>query len=382
MSNFIEEFKAGQLEKNKGLYMGEGLHNISKAINGVQRHRVYAVGSPPKIGKTTFVDYGYVISPYLDWLENHKDIELEWVYFSFEIDRISKEFDFTTYFLYHDFGIEKVVLDEGQTVTMNGQTKNVIDLSPDYLRGRLLDDNNNIIKVKPSILNAIKEVYTKRIIPLFGEYSTNGTLITPGKIDFIENRDNPTGIAKYLYKKAAAEGEFLYHYYGDNQKKIRGYVPNNNNKFTIVVLDHIRKCKSEQGFSMKQTVDKMSERIVEMKNLFSYTFVVVVHSNRNIADTERLKFAKDELYIQSEDLKDTGNLSEDSDYVLTMFSPNDERYHLTKHFGMNLKDSNNNPIYPHLRTIHLVESRHCSYPQHFRCNMRGNLKMFEQLKIN
>ena len=380
MNNFIESFKNGQKGKNKGLYLGPGLDNISKAINGVQRHRIYTVASPPKTGKSTFVDYGFVISPYLDWIENNPGIEIEWVYFSFEIDRVSKEFDFVAYFLYHDFGIERITLEEGQTITINNQKETVIDLSPDYLRGRLQDDNGNIIKVKESIVEAIKVVYEKRIIPLFGEYSSSGTQITPGKINFIENRDNPTGIWKYLIHKAEKEGDFIYEYFGENKKRIRGYKPLNPDKITIVVLDHIRKCVPERGFNMKQTVDKMSEMLVELRNLLSYTFVIVIHSNRNIADTERLKFAKDELYIQSEDLKDSGNLNEDSDFVLSMFNPNDDRYHLTKHFGMTIKDRNNNPIYPNLRTIHLIESRHCLYPQHFKTNMRGNLKTFEQIK--
>ena len=190
------------------------------------------------MGKSTFVDYGFVISPYLDWIENNPGIEIEWVYFSFEIDRVSKEFDFVAYFLYHDFGIERITLEEGQTITINNQKETVIDLSPDYLRGRLQDDNGNIIKVKESIVEAIKVVYEKRIIPLFGEYSSSGTQITPGKINFIENRDNPTGIWKYLIHKAEKEGDFIYEYFGENKKRIRGYKPRNPDKITIVVLDH------------------------------------------------------------------------------------------------------------------------------------------------
>lgn len=377
--NFIEEFKEGQKGKNKGFYMGEGFDNISKSINGIQKHRIYTIASPPKIGKTTFVDYAFVISPYLDWLDNHQDKEIDWVYFSFEIDRISKEFDFATYFLYYDYGIEKIKL-ENRTAIIGGKKQTTIDLSPDYLRGRLLDDKGNIIKVKPSILEVLKKVYNERIIPLFGEYSANGILLKKGKIDFIENRDNPTGLYKYLFKKAEKNGQFIYETYGDNKKRVRGYKENNPNKITIVILDHIRKCIPERNFTLKQTVDKMSEMIVEMRNLFSYTFAIVVHSNRNITDTERLKFSKDELYIQPEDIKDSGNISEDSDYVFTMFNPNDEKYHLNKHFGMNLKDRNNNSLYPNLRTVHLVESRHCYYPQHFRTIMKGNLKTFKQLK--
>ena len=46
--NFIEEFKKGQKGGNKGLPMGEGLMNVSKAINGVQRARMYGIAAPPK----------------------------------------------------------------------------------------------------------------------------------------------------------------------------------------------------------------------------------------------------------------------------------------------------------------------------------------------
>lgn len=46
--NLIEEYKKGQAGGNKGLYMGDGLENISKAINGVQRGRIYGVAAAPK----------------------------------------------------------------------------------------------------------------------------------------------------------------------------------------------------------------------------------------------------------------------------------------------------------------------------------------------
>ena len=75
------------------------------------------------------------------------------------------------------------------------------------------------------------------------------------------------------------------------------------------------------------------------------------------------------------------NLAEDADYLFTLFNPNDERYKLQKHFGLAIKDSKNNPIYPSMRTIHLVESRHCEAPQHFRVNMFGNIKKFESLTL-
>lgn len=45
--NFIEEFKKGQSGGNKGLPMGEGLINLSNAVNGLQKGRLYGVAAPP-----------------------------------------------------------------------------------------------------------------------------------------------------------------------------------------------------------------------------------------------------------------------------------------------------------------------------------------------
>lgn len=67
--------------------------------------------------------------------------------------------------------------------------------------------------------------------------------------------------------------------------------------------------------------------------------------------------------------------------MFTMFNPNDERYKLKKHFGVDIKDGNGNELYPRMRTLHLVENRYGDSPLHFRVNMQGNIKNFEKLEI-
>ena len=376
--NLIEEFKKGQKGSNKGLSMGKGLSNVSKSINGVQKGRMYGVAGASKSGKSTFVDYAFVIQPFLEAME--KNIPIEWIYFSFELDKVSKEFDFSAYFLFYDFQIEQVQLDDGITYTYGGITSNIVSLSPDYLRGRLLDDNGNIIKVKDSIKDALKIVYETRIIPLFGEYSENGIQIKKGLIKFCTEKDNPTGIYKYLKKHAAKSGKFIMSDAG-TFARIIGYQPDNTEKYTIVVLDHLRKCILERGWQMKQNVDKMLEYMVEIRNLCGYTFIPIIHTNRSIGDYNYIQFAKDELHPTSDSIKDSGNMSEDCDYLFTIFNPNDDKFKLQKHFGLQIKDSKGNPLFPYMRTIHLVESRHCIFPQHFRVDMLGNLKSFKQINI-
>ena len=78
----------------------------------------------------------------------------------------------------------------------------------------------------------------------------------------------------------------------------------------------------------------------------------------------------------------SGNASEESTHVITLFNPNDERYNLEKHFGLTLKDSNGVPYYPNLRSVHLVESRLVECPRHFHLLMEGNIKTFKSLSKN
>jgi hypothetical protein len=371
--NFIDEFNKGQTGGNKGIWMGDGLKNLCNAINGLQKGRLYGIAAPPKAGKSTLVDYGTFFEPYLYCLEH--GIPAEWIYYSLEIDRVSKEFDAAAFFLHRDFGITHITLPDG--VLKDGLDE--IGLDSDYLRGRLLDDEGKIIIISERVKNALIEVYETRIVPIFGEYSENGIQIKPGIVIFIETKDNPTGIYKYLQYHASLNGKFITT--GKEKfSRITGFKPNNPEKYTFVITDHLRKMIPERGWQMKQTVDKMIEYQVEIRNWTGYTFIDIIHTNRDMVNQERLRFAKDMLYPTSDDIKDTGNLAEDADYVITMMNPNDDRYNLQKHFGVDIKDSSGNPLYPDLRTLHLVESRHCKYPQHFKVNMMGGYKKFEQIK--
>lgn len=370
MSNFITKFNDGQQDLTRGIPFGRGLEQISLIMNGIQDHKIYGVAGPQKSGKSTLTDYAFVLEPYLYSLDT--GVKIQWVYYSFEIDRVSKEFDFATFFLHNDFGIEMIKLPPG--VLRDG--KDTIELSPQYLRGILMDDNFQPIKIDTYVYECLKQVYDNRIIPLFGEYSEEGIKISDGLIDFREGRENPTGVYKDMLKKAESEGTFI----KDNNEKYISYTPGESIT-TIVVVDHIRKLKLERNFQIKQTIDKMSEYMVILRNLLGYVFVPILHTNRNLTSGEKIKFAGQDLYPTADDLKDSGNLGEDCDYLLTIFNPNDDKYNLKEHFGFKIKDSHNNRLYPNLRTIHLVESRHCEFPRHFKVNMKGNFKKFEKLII-
>jgi len=349
VSNFMHEYEKGQAGGNRGLPM--------------------VIASAPKVGKSTLTDYSFLIQPYLHAVD--RGLNVKWIYFSFEIDRVSKEFDFASHFIHSDYGISVVELPPGATV----DGKRTVPLSSAYLRGRLMDDGGNVVRVRPEVENAMRLVYHNRISPLFGMYTPMGERLTEGFVDFVEERDNPTGIFNYLRDYAGRNGEFHTNAYG----RVLGYTPADPTLHTIVITDHLRKLKPERSFNMKQVVDKYSEYQVELRNWCGFTFVNIIHTNRSLGAGENIRFYGSELYPTSENIKDTSNLSEDADHVITLFDPNDDRYRLEKHFDLRIRDAQGNVLWPNLRTVHLVESRHCESPKHFKTEMLGNVKAFVPL---
>ncbi len=327
-----------------------------------------------KSGKTTFVDQAFVIEPFLYYQnlrlkEPDNPLRINWVYYSFEIDRVKKEFKYAAHFMYRDFGITSFE-HKGKTYQM----------SPRYLIGRLKDQDDELIPVSPEHEHMLQTIYKTRLIPMFGEYSITGKQLKKGAIDFIADRDNPTGLRNYLLHYGRENGEFVMEKYKTREKgvdtlkeRIIGYKPKNPNLFTIIVTDHMRKLKRERGFLMKDNVDKWVEYQVELRNWCEFTFVDIIHLNRSLASVERMKFAKDKLYPTGDDFKDTGNLSEESDYVLTLFNPRDEKYNLETHFDIELSN------YPNYRSVHLVESRDTECPQHLAMQMYGNINLFKSI---
>ena len=383
--NFKKRFKQGLKGQNFGL--PTGIKKIDIATGGIQKAAIYTIAAGPKVGKTTYADYAFLLSPYLYYLNelgkgNPNDIAVEWIYFSFEIDRVKKEFKLATFFMYHDYGVTEF------------QHKDEIrEISPNYLEGKLKDNDGEVIIPCEENQRMVLEIYEKRIIPLFGEYDEQGTQLKKGLVRFVENRENPTGLRNYIGRFAAENGKWIKKSYKtlvgtdpsgtpiyENREKREGWIPNNPRKYTIIITDHLRKLTQERNYSKKQIVDKYVEYQVEFRNWCGFTFVDIIHLNRNLSDISRLKYNSEFLYPTGDDIKETGNLSEDSDYVFTLMNPNDEKYGINKHFGLQIKSTSNDELYPGYVSLHLVESRDTECPAHFRTIMKGNVNVFESLE--
>lgn len=303
--NLPTVFKQGLEGYNRGLTTG--LPKLDVTINGIQRGQSIGVAASPKVGKTTLSDFCFVLSPYLDMQSKGTLDNVDWIYWSYEISRIQKEFKFVSFFMAHDFHQYTFIYKD-----------KLYGMNKEYLMSKQVHTNPNgiteFIKVSDEHSEMVREIYNTRIIPLFGGYDASGNKVPglEGKIDFIEELDNPTGMYKYLKAYAKKNGQMLetiYQTMGDKGKmesrtRVTGYRPTNPNKYTIIITDHIRKLRRERGFTMKDNIDKWLEYTTELRNQCGFTFINIAHMNRAISNIDRLKMMGEYIFPTGDDVKD------------------------------------------------------------------------------
>jgi hypothetical protein len=325
MRTFLEEVKFGMTGGYKGIF--GGMPRFDKFINNIQKSTYYLLGAQPKTGKTAILDHHWVLQPYLTGNKN-----INWTYFSYEIDRLEKMAKYCAYFMMIKHGI----IVDSNTILSRGEKK--------------LSESEYLL---------VEEIYKNEIIDLFGEYDEAGRLTKKGRIDFHQEKTNPTGIFNYMMAYAEKNGTFETEDYETKdetgktitKKRIIGYKENNPDLYTIIILDHIGLAKKERGFTKKENIDKLSEYFVFLRNLCKFTIVVVSQFNRDLGKVDRLKFSGEDLQPTREDFKDSGNTVEDASMVLAMFNPT--LYpHIKKHLSYDLSK-----IGKSYRSLHILDSR-------------------------
>lgn len=353
MEDFRIRFEKGLKKENSGLITC--MPDMSNAIDNIQKGIVYCVMGQPKSFKTKWVDTFFILHPYL----RNDPALLDYTYYSWEVTRINKVADWISFFFWEDYKIK-------------------------YTPSHILSRGTKTIKDHHRTL--VDTILEKRIIPLIGDYDAKGKKIKNGIIDFIEERDNPTGVAMYLKNKAENNGTIIYEDYTTKddfgktitKKRAVSYVDNNPNKYRIVIIDHVRKAKFERGYKMKENIDKLSEYCVDARNLYGYSFVNVIHSNRSISDNERTGAQNGRfLRPQTDDVKDSGNLLEDCNILIGLFNPYNYS-NIQSHFDYNLNKFEVNKKGKY-RSIHVLANRDGDAPLDFFMTVDGGNNQFREI---
>ena len=330
-----DEVEKGILGKTQGIPMSVARVNKFLSI----RKRIYTLlGGNGGTGKTSYVDSTYVLEPYEWLLQNQKksDIRIEWVYRCMERSITDKLAKWSCYKIWKDYGelIEPEVLMGWGERKINSRQKGMFD--------------------------ACEEYFT--------------TMQDSHIVNLISGQENPRGIFKHLEQYARERGK-------EEQisewEKI--YHPNNEHLIIVPVIDHAGKCRMETVDGMKSrkgTTDKLSEYMSIVRDRFQMSPVVISQFNRSIKSEIFSKQADPEPTQES--FKDTGNMYDDADVVLTLFNP--FKFKVYDHMGYDIQkfiDNTNGNNY--FRSLKLIKSSYSADDMRWALAFNGAVGQFSTL---
>lgn len=217
---------------------------FSSQYVGIERGTYYLITASTKGGKTQLTSFLFIFTPLL-FCYKYPSIDFRVIYFPFEEtpERVtSRWISFLLYELH--------------------------DIEVDYQT--LMSTSN--IPLEKSILNLINSEDIQKYLKFFEE-----------RVTFVEDEKNPTGIYKYMKNYAEENGTTYYTEYetkddfGMTQanKKFSHYIPKNPNSYTLFIADHCSLVDCERGFTLKQSIDKLSEYCVLLRNRYNLSPVLV-----------------------------------------------------------------------------------------------------------
>lgn len=122
---------------------------------------------------------------------------------------------------------------------------------------------------------------------------------------------------KVLYKETLSFAEKFGKWEESDGKKF--YVPNNSKQLLIGVIDHGLLLQPSEGRTVKEEIDICSSYMVTLKNKLNMSWFMLMQQNRDSTSMDRRKADLSEPGIN--DIKQTGNVAQDSDVVLQLFYP-------------------------------------------------------------
>lgn len=310
----------GEIDRGrKGLYEGldNGFHRLNKYLFGVQRGTYYTLVGPTGSGKTALTDSMFLYNPYM--YRDKQKIKI--IYYSLEITAVRKIIKFICRTVYEKYGV-------------------VLDINEALSRGKNRLADNMYEKIK-----AIKEFYE----PLE---------------DILEVKDHNAS-PKFIYKdlKSIAEKRGKFEEVGGRLI----YTANDPDEYVIVIVDHMGLIS---GADKKAVIDETSGYLVWFRNKCNYSPVMVAQLNRDSTSSDRRKTGFTD--IQLSDIKSTGNVAEDSNVVLSLFSPYREKIDNYKGYDIGvLKDR--------FRAASILKNRDSEAEKTIGLNFFGEIGLFNEM---
>lgn len=301
-----------------------GLPRFESVVPGIMKGKYYLITANTGVGKTQFTDSFFMYNPVNFVLNNNTDIKVKIFYYSLEIDKESKIIQGIAKKVYEDYGL---IIPHNTILSMN--------------KNRISEEQFQIIKSTREYFEKLEEFV----------YIYDSTM-------------NPYGIYKQLVDYAQTHGTFHYKTITRKIKNSEGeveevedrifdyYTPNNSKEYVIIIVDHAALLNSEQGLTIKGTIEKHSTNMVTLRNNFGYIPVLIQQqaAATEEIDTYKGQTLESKLVPSLYGLGETKLTGRDADIVLGLFSP--ARYELENFRGYNISKLQDN-----FRSLHVLKYR-------------------------
>jgi replicative DNA helicase len=270
-----EEIARGKRGLNTGIPFS-GFTTLSKHIKNIQQGRYDLIFAGTSIGKTAFVNSTYVYGA-IEYLQTNPGYvhNLEIIYYSLEIPPQDQMAKHIAALIWKDHGI----------LTSIDEIKSKGDM-----------------EISPEVEMLITE-YEEKMDEIQDKYL------------FYRSNLNPD----YLYKDLMGYAEKRGTVVRDENEFIIDYIPNDPSLITLIIIDHIGLIDLGKYASLKEAIDKISKTLVFFRNKFNFSPVVISQINRGSEQMDRRD--GDSWMPMLSDIKNTGNVAEDSNTIIGLASP-------------------------------------------------------------
>lgn len=263
-----------------------------KDFVGIEQKKYYLITAHEKSGKTQMFSYLFLYTA-LDYAYKHPDkVRLKVFYYPLEEDEQSIVLRYMSYLLY----------------TLSKKT---IRISPADL-----ESTNEEHVLSEDILKLLQtEEYRKRF-----EFFEKC-------VEFMDST-NPSGVWFDLNSYAESHGKSIYkeeEYQNRDtgemktRKKFDHYEADDPDEYVLIVVDHVSLLSQERNKTLRETINKLSEYMVTLRNKFNYTPVIIQQQSTETADLEAFKANK--IRPTTAGLSDSKYTARDCNTMLGIVNP-------------------------------------------------------------
>lgn len=284
---------------------------FSNDFVGVERGKYYLVTGVAKSAKTQFASRVLLYEPLRQAFLNPEKIKLRIFYYPLEESPKAVFLRYISYLIYVE-------------------SKGEIRLSSTDLKSTKRDR-----PLKKEILDLLKSEVYKRQLDFFE------------RCVVFSEETNPTGIYKECRDWADANGrsvrvpvEYKDPLTGEvrTKMKIDHYEPNDPNLYTIIFIDHISLISTEKGMTLREAIIKLSSYLVNLRNFYDFTPVVVQQQASDTESTDNIKMGRTRPTIAG--LADSKYTARDCNIAFGVYSP--YKYDEKSYLGYDITKFRNN----------------------------------------